>query len=298
MGLKLKETFANLKKQYESLQKRQRALVLILAAAILFSFYYNFVYKAESTSLRASKNEYLRVSNELTRLKGQMPDIEKEREALNSAKRSFESLKSELAAREEELPAQGSVPQLLGELVHQAEGYPIDFSSIRQRANKEKKEYAELVIEIKIDSLYGDFVNYLNRLESFSQFLKVTDMTLEEMKNNFNGSLSATINLTTLIGECAVTKKEKTPAQEHIAPLTIERNPFISKFFPAKEPKEKKEAMRISGIIVRGEQSTVIINDEVYRVGGTIGNKVVKRILPNMVILNDGRENTVLTFGK
>jgi len=34
----------------------------------------------------------------------------------------------------------------------------------------------------------------------------------------------------------------------------------------------------------------------VYRTGDIIGNKKVKQILPNMVILTDGRESTVLTL--
>jgi len=293
--VKIKEIIEKTTKQFNRLQKRQRTLVLFLAAAILFSFYYNAVYKPQSSALARVKTELTNVNNRLVKLKSQIPDIQKEKEALDAAKRNLETLKTQLSSLELQLPTTGRIPQLLGELVRQAQGYSIDFVSIRPKTSKEKKEYAELIIEMKFNSTYSDFANYLNRLESLSQFLRASDITMEEMKDGFRAESDVTLNLATLLGETGRTKPEEQKEPQFAAPLSIERNPFLSKFRPTQEG-AKKEEFQLSGIIASGKIPTAIINNEVYKVGDIIGNKKVKQILPNMVILTDGRESTVLTL--
>jgi Tfp pilus assembly protein PilO len=292
---KIKELIEKTARQFNQLQKRQRMLVLFLATAILFSFYYNAIYKPQSSHLAKVKTELTNINNRLVKLKSQLPDIQKEKEALDVAKRNLDSLKAQLSSFELQLPTTGRIPQLLGELVRQAQGLPIDFVSIRPKTSKEKKEYAELIIEMKINSTYSDFANYLNRLESLSQFLRATDIAMEERKDGFPGQSDVTFTLATLLGEAGETKPEELKEPQFAAPLAIERNPFLSKFRPAQEG-AKKEEFQLSGIIASGKTPTAIINNEVYRVGDIIGNKKVKQILPNMVILTDGRESTVLTL--
>ena len=293
--IKIKGIVEKITKQFNRLKTRQRTLALFLAAAILFSFYYNAVYKPQSVALAKVKTELSNVNNRLLKLKSQLPDIQKEKETLGAAKRNLETLKAQLSSFELQLPTTGRIPQLLGELVRQAQGLPIDFVSIRPKTSKEKKEYAELIIEMKFNFTYSDFANYLNRLESLSQFLRATDIAMEEMKDGFQGQSDVTLTLGTLLGEAEAFKPEEEKAPQFAAPLTIERNPFLSKFRPAKEGAKKAE-FQLSGIIASGKTPTAIINDEVYRTGDIIGNKKVKQILPNMVILTDGRESTVLTL--
>lgn len=293
---KVKELAEKALGQFNRLQQQQRTLVLLFIAAILLSFYYNAVYKPQSTALRRAKTELQDVNNRLAKLKSQIPDIEKEREMLGAAKKRLDSLKTQLSALELELPTQGRIPQLLGELVRQATGYSVDFVSIRPRTSRGRKEYAELLIEIKFNTNYSNFTNYLNRLESLSQFLRATAITMEEMKDGFSGSSEVTLTLATLLGEAEeVAKPEEIKEPEFALPIPIERNPFVSKFRPDLGTDKKKE-LRLSGIIARGKEPTVVIDNEVYRVGDAVGNKKVKQILPNMVILTDGRESTVLTL--
>lgn len=293
--IKIKQIADRLIQQFNRLQKRQRTLVLFLITAILFSFYYNAIYKPQSSALARVKSEFANINNRLVKLKSQIPDIQKEKEALNAAKRNLDSLRTQLSSLELQLPTTGRIPQLLGELVRQAQGYSIDFVSIRPKTSKEKKEYAELSIEMKFNSTYSDFANYLNRLESLSQFLRATDIAMEEMKDGSRAESDVTLNLATLLGETGAVKPEEQKAPQFAAPLSIERNPFLSKFRPTQEG-AKKEEFQLSGIIASGKTPTAIINNEVYKVGDSIGNKKVKQILPNMVILTDGRESTVLTL--
>jgi len=183
--IKIKSVLEKLMKQFNRLQKRQRTLVLLLIASILFSIYLNGVYKPQSVVLRRAKKELINVNNRLLRLKSEIPDINKEEDALNATKRELALLQEQLASLESQLPTQRSIPQLLGELVRKASGYSIDFISIRPKTSKKKKEYPELIIEMKFNSSYSDFANYLNQLESTSRFLEANTVMIEEMKNGF-----------------------------------------------------------------------------------------------------------------
>ncbi len=292
---KAKEIVEKITIKFNRLQKRQKTYIFFFIVAVLLGSYYNLVYKPQSDALREAQTEWENINNRLMKLKSQMPDIEKEKEALDIAKNNLDSLKRQLSFFELQLPTQGSIPQLLGELVRQAQGYSIDFVSIAPKTNeKNKKEYAQFVVEMKFNSNYSDFTNYLNRLESLSQFLRVTGITIEEMKDGFQGESNMTLVLETLLGEETQIKSKEPKELKFVAPLIIKRDPFLSNFKPVEAV--KKEEFRLDGIIA-GQQPTAIINDEVYRRGDIIGSKKdkkVKQILPNMVILTDGRENTVL----
>lgn len=293
--INIKEILSKIRQRFNQLEKQQRTLVLLFIAAVLFSFYYNAIYKVQSSALRKTKAELQNLNNRLTKIKSQIPDIQREKESLEVAKRALGSLKTQLSSLELQLPTYARIPQLLGELVNQAQGYSIDFVSIRPKTSKGKKEYAQLIIELKFNAAYSEFANYLNRLESLSQFLRATDIAMEEMKGGLMGASEVTLTLSTLLGEVEATKIGEIQEPQLVSSLPIERNPFFSKFRPDQEG-AKKEELQLSGIIAKGGQPTVIINNEVYRVGDMVGNKKVKEILPNMAILTDGKESTVLTL--
>lgn len=118
---------------------------------------------------------------------------------------------------------------------------------------------------------------------------------MEEMKDSLAGESDIALTLATLLGETEAVRPEEIKEPEQVLPLKIERSPFTSKFRPAQEGK-KLEEFRLLGIISSGKQPTAVINDEVYKIGDIIGNKKVKQILPDTVILTDGRESTVLTL--
>ncbi len=276
------------------LEKRQKTLILLLIASILFSFYYNGVYKPRSNALRARKRELATVNNRVLDLKGRMPDLRAAQSALKTAGARLDAARARLRSLESQLPTQGSVPQLLGELVSQAAGYSIDFVSVRPKTDKGRGDYAELAIDIKFNSGYSDFANYLNRLESTSRFLRAENILMEEMKDGFRGKATTTLTLATFLGEGWMAGES--PGSPEPAPrITIDRNPFISRFRPSMGRAEK-EGLELSGIVAGGKRPTAIIDDEVYGIGDRIENKEVKNIISNMVILTDGRKETVLTL--
>ncbi|MCK4649529.1 type 4a pilus biogenesis protein PilO [bacterium] len=279
-------------KQFNRLEKRYQGLILLLVAVILFSLYIRLVYRPQAESLRRLRSEFTSLDNQATRLKAQIPDVEKEKETLARTEEDYHALKKQLASLEARLPILGSVPQLLGEVVGQASGYKIDFVSLRSKTTEGKEEYRQLNIEIKLNADYPNFVNYLHRLENISPFLILTDIVMKKMKEGFPAESEVTLNLLTLLGE----RGEALARVPFVAPVTVKRNIFSFKFRPAEKVKEKEE-YELSGITLRGEQSTAIINGEVYRIGDVIGNKRIKQILSSRVILIDEkRGSTILTL--
>ena len=283
---------------FTRLEKRQRTLVLLLIAAVLFSFYYNMVFKPQSAGLKKTRTELRAAQNQLTKLKAQVPDVAKERKEFEISTRRLETLKERLASIEKDLPGQSSVSRFLGELVHQTGGLAVDFVSIKPKTNKANKDFPELEIEVKFNAGYSDAVSYIKRLESVSPFLKVTTIGLEEMREGFRGQVAATVTLLTLLGqETSSQALSETHPAELVSPISPDRNPFVSKHRP-NDKDDKVQQWRLSGIIAAGKEPTAIINDEVYRVGDKFENETITQILPNMVILTNGRENTVLALDK
>lgn len=296
MEKKIKDLADKLLKRFNLLDGRQKTLFFILLAVIALIFGYNIIYKGQADSVSRLKKESLAIKNALIKIKSQYPDINKEKDDLIRARQQLASLKQELSALESELPTQGSIPGLLNELVAQAAGYKIDFNSIRPKPAKDKKEYAELNIEMKFNSNYSDFANYINRLESPSRFLKATNIIMENMKDGFRGELDVALTLTTLLAQTPAAKKPARGRPEELLPLDIKRSPFVSPSLPVMGA--KKEEYILSGILTTGKTPTAIINNEVYRPGDIIGNKTINKILPNRVILGYGGEEIILTLEK
>jgi len=185
------------------------------------------------------------------------------------------------------------MPHLLGDLVAYAQGYIIDFNSIKPKTKKDKQLYTSLDIEMKFNAHFSNFINYVRRLENISQFIKTSSITMEEMKDGFNTDSDITLVLSTLLSDATLNKTTKDiQGADFPESLEIERNPFTSEIKPRLD-KEKKDYV-LSGTTVRGDKSTCIINDEVYLLGDSIGRYTIKQIVPNMVVLFDGMTQKTL----
>lgn len=286
--------------RFGRLEKSQRVLLIFLVVTVVFSVYFNAIYKPQSKALKKAKVDLAALNDRISQLKTEMPDVNKEKELLKAAKANLDSLKSQLASLESQLPPQGRISALLRELIRQASGYSIDFVSIRPAAAAEQKEYAELIIEMKLASDYKDFVNYLHRVENLSYFLTVTDIAMDEPKEAAAGMVEAKLVLATLLGEERAGETEEEKEEKFISALSIDHNPFASKSKPIKQEivKKKAEEYKLSGIIATGKQPVAIINDDVYQLGDKVGDKVVKQITRNEVVLADEKDRIVLSLEK
>ncbi len=134
----IKESTEKLIKKLSLLDKRQKTLLLLLVATVCFGIYYNLIYKTQAAALSKARIQLNDINKSLGKLNAQFPNIDMEKRKLDKAKRDLAALESQLANIELELPTEGTIPQLLDGLVKQAQGYSIDFTSIRPKPVKEK----------------------------------------------------------------------------------------------------------------------------------------------------------------
>jgi len=283
--------------KFNSLKKREKTLVILLAITVAASGFFNIVYKPHRIALNKMKKELALLKDRATEVKAKIPDIAGEQRFLEEERRLAQVLKEELGSLESKLPQQNRLPQLLGELVTQASGYSIDFISIKPIPVEKKKVYASVTIEMKFASGYSDLINYLNRLERISQYLSIATVTMEREKEDANSRSQVTLTLSTILGEGAGTQETRPKEASLVQPIAIQRDPFVSRS-EAQPQDEKKQEHHVTGIISRKERSTAIVDGDAYRIGDVVGDKKIKEILPDMVVLSNGVEDTILTMEK
>lgn len=294
MEVNFKKILAAGLKKFNSMEKRQRRLMTILVTVILCSLFYTNIFAPRAVELKKLKMQNVNTANRLINLKSQIPNIQKERTLLTKSKKDLDSLQKQLSELESKLPRQGRTPQLLGEFVRQAQGYDIDFISIRPQNVDTEKTYNELGIELVFTCTYQVLVNYLHRLESLSEYLDITSINTNELEATSYDISEVTLTLRMLLGDegTNITKENIVSVIE--PRLDVNRNPFQSKFRPDRTEREIGK-YKLTGITASGKVPTAIINDDVYRIGDTIIDKKVKKILPNCVILTDGSIELLLT---
>ncbi len=288
----LKTKQEGLLKKFQGLEARRQNLAWILLAVIVFSLMTNFIYKPRQSALLKLRQEAESLNNRIKELKATIPDVDREKRDLQLLQESVDTSRQELKNLETKLPHQGSLPQLLGELVRQSQGGNIDFTSIKPTAAKAEGAYPSLNLEMKFESHYAGLINYLYRLENLSQFISTDSVTIAESKDALTPLLDISMTLTTLLGDGGE-QKSLSPADTSGISLEVKNNPFLSLLKPSKDEKKENE-FKLSGILNRGAQSRVIINDEIYKAGDKFGDATVQSILPAGVVLKRGDEEILL----
>lgn len=299
----LLELFKRIRLYITRLERRQRILLSFLILTLLFSLYFNKLLKPKISQLRHLKLEWSQLNSEMLNLKMQMPSLDKERLLLREAEVRNKQLKARIMDLEKELPESYRIPQLLGELAKQAGGYNIDFLYIKPKSvskPEEGQEYAHLDIEMQFNAPYYDFRDYLMRLERLSAFLNISDIVIEEIKDEgFVGGTTVTLLLSTLLSKETQRLVSRQPllteeSAQKKEGVFLERIPFLPDSRRIKEY-FKSTKYTLSGITFAGLNSTAIINNELYRIGDSLNEGwAIKQILPNMVIISRGRQTETL----
>ena len=279
---------------FKKIGKREKILAGAMLVVLLGSLAYRIFGEAYFSEQKAFKSSLQKILDEIASRKAKFPDIKAQEKEVEELRRDYNSVLKQIEDYEAKIPAAGSVSQLLGEITRRAEGLNIDFESIRQDIESEKEGYLKLKLDIKLAAPYSSVVNYLNRLQNLSEYLTVHDIEIAQTKEGAQQS-KTNLQLSMLLLEKGIdlTIREK---EDTFAPLVIKTDPFISKRIDSKADKAKD--LKLAGITSAGMDSTAIINDEVIRVGGQIGDWKVVQILPDAVTLSNGVDTVSLTLNR
>lgn len=279
---------------FTKIGKREKILAAVLVAVLLGSLGYRIFGESYFSEEKGFKSSLQKIMDEIASKKAKFPDVKSQERENTKLREDYESALKQIEDYEAKIPAAGSVSQLLGEITRRAEGLGIDIESIRQDIEKEKEGYMKLKLNIKFSAPYSSVVNYLNRLQNLSEYLTVQNIEIAQTKEG--GPQSKTnLELSMLLLEKGMnlTVKEK---EDTFTPLVIKMDPFASKRVEKKTDKAKD--LKLAGITWADKGSTAIINDEVVKVGGQVGDWKVIQILPDAVTLSDGAETVSLTLNR
>lgn len=272
---------------YNALNPRYKVLINFLIIAVLINLFLTHIYSRQARARRSLKREFSSLDNRLTELRSQFPDLDIERKEIEKHKHQLDVLSNTLSRLEQAFPTQARVPQLLAKLIESAKD-KVDFVSIVPKASKKVKGlYGHLDIEMIVRSSYADLSNYVFRLEKLPELVVISDLNLEKRIDASTEFIESKIILSTLL-----TKEEKIekprkpiPSRDLPEPL-IKKDPFIAKEEMGAEA-DALAALKLTGIIFRNEKSCVIINGSIYKIGDKIGDKTIKQIFKDEVIVTD-----------
>lgn len=279
---------------YKKLKPREKILAILFIVIITAGLYYRFFYKPLMRNALTYKFQIQKLTARLDELNAEFPGIEEQRENLRLLATENGGILNKISEIEKKLPDKKDASLLTGELTRLAKG--IELVSVQQKID-EGEEYSRIFVEIRFNAPYQEVVNYIDRIEAVSPFLKIEEMEISEPKGKLKGSgVSARLLLSCLLGEAPVSEWLRDERLREIKKETpsVVRDIFVPKFRPVTVV--RKTDLKLEGITYNPQNPTAIINDNVLRVGSEIDGFKVKEILPDTVILTDGIEEFLLTL--
>ena len=281
----------NILSKYQKLKTREKILAILLIAVVGGTLYYRLLYKPLAKNATTYKFQIQKLTTRMDELTSQFPSVDKQKENLRLLTSENEGILNKIDEIEKKLPNKKDASRLTAELTRLTEG--LELISAQQKID-EGEVYSRIFVELTFNAPYKEIVNYINRIEAISPFLKIEEMEISEPKGKFIGpGVRTRLLLSCLLGEAPVSewlRGEEIDKMKEMKALTEMRDIFVSKFRPI-VAMERKTDLKLEGITYNPRGSTAIIDDNVVRTGSEISGYKVKEILPDMVILTDGKED-------
>ncbi len=273
---------------YKKLKKQEKILVVAFIAVVFFSIYFKFIYRPLSNATKSYRLESQKIGNQLKEMKAKLPKTDNRGEEIIALKNEKEAYSRELEKIKSKMPSRGNISGLIGEFSRQAK--EIELTSIRQNIET-SQERPHLYVEMKFKAPYRKALNYINRLESISQLLKITKAEFESLGKNSPRILSQMVFSLPLSNQ-STNINFKAKETETLLP----KNESIFTSGKAQIAQEKTKDFQLGGITFNSRKPTAIINGEVVGIGSMVEGFKVEEILPKSVILTDGSQKHRLTI--
>ena len=287
----------NISIQSKLVSPKTKFLVIVLVLVAGVSFAFNKIYLPQRNKLAKLKSKLVSLDNEIIEMEAQLPNLEGQVLQLEAKKSEIERLNDRLSKKENQLPSKANIPELLSVYLRQSSEDIIDFSLLKPVDEHKKNIYDQLNIEIQFNAGFNGLVNYLNRLEKNFQYIQTKGIVISNEDNLGTGLLTTKIVLSTYLSDQKIKEGSLLTAKmtDDVSSVSTKRDPFYSPGQVVTQD-EELEFFNLSGIIGFGLNPTAIIDDEVYKVGDTIGNSKIQEITYNEVILENQGQIRVLTI--
>ena len=282
-------------KKWQRLSRREQIFFSgLMAVALAYIGFFN-IWRPTADEISLAKKQWISLQREESNINKAEPGRIQRQEQAHRLSEEVDKLREKLAGTEQLMTHKDEVNHLVGELARQGQGLGLTVESLKQELKVDPAGNL-LLIEMLCRSSYEDLVNFLNRLEGVSPFVKIVKIKMTQPKEIAQGWAQTRLTIATPVenspGAGASARQE--PAAP--AKISFERNPLTSKSRPSRANPEIKK-LKISGITWREKESTAIINNEVVRVGEKVGSLMVQEILPDMVVISDGVQSQAIKLG-
>ena len=278
--------------RYKKLKAREKTLTLLFIAVIVIVFYHRLFYKPVTADIATYKFQVQKLRTRLDEITAELPPIDRQEDDIRRAALESEKILSDIAEIEKRLPSRKDASYLIAEVARLAEG--VELISVQQKV-EEGDVYSRIFIELTSGASYNEVVDYIDRLETISPFLKIEEMRISEPKGRVKGpGVSAHLLLSCLLSETPISEWSPGGEIESEEAQALLRDIFVSKSRPVTA--KRKTDLKLEGIIYEPNTPTAIINDTVVRVGSEIAGFKVKEILPGTVIVADDLEEHSLSL--
>ncbi len=268
----------------------------IFLSVVVGCGYYNYFLKKSWQEMGKLKKQEMDSQKQWQDILEQYPDVKNAQQGLDEQKEKLGAIEQKNKDIEAQLLKESYLPEFLTELIKCGQGLEIDFQSVKQDVEADKTGFAKLLIDMKLESSYVDILNYVQRVEQISPFVKVEDLLISQAKENPDKRSLAALRLSALLS------MDKGPggglttvcSAQMVTKLAIQRNPMSPIYH---KTAAKKRSLSLAGITYRGAggSSSAIINDTVVNEGDEVDGQTVVKILSDKVMLDDGAETYSIT---
>lgn len=282
------------------INKNEIKLILLLILVLLGIKYKDSIYMPKRKIINELIGKNITLQNTISSIKVGQPDVSKKENENINLKKKLNDIDSQFQKMTVQIPNHGQLDKFLYHLTAAKFSNDIKFTSIKPSAkNIEKKSnetkekeligYEKKEFIIEIEGSYSSIFNYINYLETLSQFATISDIkilqNIEKKSNLIEAKIAFNIFISTFSQDKASEFKINTNSEyEKInSPFTtfhVEDN--VLKVTVAEE---ENPQIKVSGIIKANNEYRVIIDEKIYKEGQSINNMVIKKIYNDKIII-------------
>lgn len=273
---------------------RTRFLSIIMVLVLLGVVYHRRIYGPRAKYLKATKERYLALKEEHSRLESTLPDAKAEQEKFRQFKEKYDTLTEEVAKKEKALPKNVNIPDILRFLVKEKEKHDLKLKNIICRKDQageiplykapagSKQQaisyYSYLPIEIEMYGSFEEIIKYIEGIERQLPYQRISSLQID-MRKTSGGKPNSILTVLSILGRGQ--EQDEDLAEFQTALKQFEELEFKTDPFQKKERPRVIENLRevmLNGIVWKKDKPYAVINNSLYSVGESVGGKKIIKI--------------------
>ena len=295
----------------KSVNKRQLFMFIGLIMLLVGVAFHKKIYKKNVRKIRKITTKVENLHNEISILQTEIPNLEDISDRLRKNKDTHKILKTKYQKHEEGIFSESDIDVFLHYLTSFEKDSRLDFISIKPvsfrneqgRGEKKKSPYKEKEYSVKVKGSLAtilEYIYYIHNLSVSSSLINANIMLMDDGEKKY---LQSSLNLKVLFvdSEGGKERNKFKPKHTDSFQVKLKNNSFLKNAEQviaveddgADKPEDTID-IKIDGIIKMGEESRVIFNKQIYRIGDSIQNTIIIDITDTQIILEGAKGKIII----